>query len=375
MKGRKCLVLLILCALVCIGMPAFAGSEKEEVKGESAKVEKKPVIASVPQSSFAGETSLAYYKGIQDTVEKLGYELLVRDPNFDGAKQVEIMEDIIAQKDSANIQGILLQAIDSTLIVSAVEKANAAGIPVCGVIAVPDGGEVFISVASDLHHVGEVAAQAMVDELVLKYGEPRGLVISIGGPLTCMVSNGRGEGMVDTMAKYPDIEVIHRACDWQIPKAEQAVRDLLTAYPDADGILSYTDYYSDGIESALSSLGKLHKTGDPNHIIWTSVDGMPSGLERIRREVKDATANSPCEIYGVLAMQYLHEYLTTGKKPVIGEVVEKEGEPWSPGKIVQGPSGPVLMLPSYRIDEVTVDEPFLWGNKRYAVREGRVVYE
>jgi len=222
--------------------------------------------------------------------------------------------------------------------------------------------------------VGQLAAEAMVRGLTGRYGEPRGLVLSIGGPLTCMVSNGRGEGMKAVLSKYPKIEVIHRPADWAIPKAEQALRDLLTAYPDADGLLSYTDFYDDGLVGAMQSLGKYKKRGEKGHIIWTSVDGMPDGIRRIKEGYMDATADSACETYGIYTVKYLDAYLNKKPIPKAGDTLTEANATWSPAKVVQGPSGPVMQLRSFLIDPSTINNPNLWGAKTYVVKGDRVEY-
>ena len=362
----KTLLGVFCCLLLIVASFSYASEKKSEDLEES-----KGAIGYVPQSSFAGETSLAYYKGIQDAVEELGYEFVVVDPNFDAAKQVEIIENFLAQKD---IVGIIVQPIDPKLVTSGIEKANAAGVPIVCSVAGADGGDVLYSCTMDLFHVGQLAAEAMVDGLIEKYGEPRGKVISIGGPLTCMVSNGRGEGMNAVLAKYPDIDVIHRNADWNIPKAEQALRDLLTAHPDADGLLSYTDYYDDGLVGAFKSLDKYKKRDEEGHIIWTSVDGMPDGLQRIRAGYMDATADSACETYGQFVVKYLDDYLNGRPLPEVGEIIEEKDATWSPANVVQGPSGPVVELKSYLVNPDTVDNPNLWGNNTYVVVGNRVEY-
>ena len=356
--------LLVLSLLLCAGM-VFASGSQEDTGADGKKI-----IGYVPQSSFAGETSLAYFKGTQDAVEALGYEFVVIDPNFDGTKQLQIIENLIAQK----VAGIVVHPIDSTLVAAGIKKANAAGIPVVSNVSDVAGGDVKFTVTMDLNSVGSLSAQAMVDRLIEKYGEPKGTVISIGGPLTCMVSNGRGEGMNSVFDKYPGIEVIHRPADWNIYKAEEALRDLLTVHPEADGLISYTDFYNDGLIGALKALDRYKKAGEEGHLIWTSVDGMPDGLARIKEGYMDATADSACETYGKYSVKYLDAAINGEEIPAVGGSVVEEGAAWSPAKVIAGPSGPVMQLKSFLIDSKTVNNSNLWGNNSYEVKDGRVVY-
>ncbi|MCZ7671760.1 MAG: substrate-binding domain-containing protein [Chloroflexi bacterium] len=54
------------------------------------------------------------------------------NPDFDGASQINMMEDALAE---GGLAGIIIHPIDSALIVNAIKKANKAGVPVVNVVA------------------------------------------------------------------------------------------------------------------------------------------------------------------------------------------------------------------------------------------------
>jgi ABC-type sugar transport system substrate-binding protein len=351
---KKSWIFVAVVAVVIIPFILFAGKKPKEGEEESVLT-----IAFVPQTAAGDESSRAYYEGIKMASEKYGVELLMDDPDWDAGRQVDIIENFVAQ----GVDGIITEAIDSSLIVAGVERANEAGIPIIGIVNKIVGEEVLLVVMSDARQEGAIAAEKTVEELKEKYGTPKGLVLEVMGPLGSELVQDRSGGYNDVMAKYPDIEVIQKACDWELPKAESAVTDVLTANPNLDAIYAHTDYYGDAIESALTTMDRVIPEGQEGHIIWTSIDGSPRAFDKIKRGIMDSTSNAACMSFGLLAVQYLHDYITTGTVLDIGEEVKEEGATWSPGVVKKGGAGPILFLSAFLVDSETVDNPNLWGNK------------
>ena len=367
---KKTLLWLII-ATVCISMVvsfSIAGC-KEEAAEETVEageevVKEKGTIAFVPQSGFAGDSSVAFYWDAHDTVIEYGYEFVMGDPNFDAVKQVEIIEDFIAE---GIVDGIIFQPIDAKLGVSAVEKANEAGIPVAlfdlGVV----DGEVIISVKTNNENEGALAAEKLVNELEKKYGESKGLVLEIGGPLTCSCAQARTTGFHEVIDKYPNIEVIHKPCDWVPANAEEAARDFLSANTEADGLFTHSDYYATAIESVLSLIDRKVKVGEENHLVWVSIDGFPVALRLIKEGVMDSTSNVGMDIIAGLAAKLLIENIAEGKvvKPGDDIIATEEMEGVESIEITETNIGPLIKISSVLIDSSNVDDPSLWANREY----------
>lgn len=329
----------------------------------TAAPEKPMKIAYLAQSAFANDFTLVEYYGVVDSIKAAGYEPVVYNPDFDGAKQISMMEDAIA---AGGLAGIIVHPIDSTLIVNAIKKANDAGIPVVNIVAGSTGGDVLVAVKNDTLAEGSNAAKVIVDELKAKYGEVKGKVLEVHGGLQDDVAKGRSQGYHDFMKDYPNVETITtNANGWSLPLAEQGTRDELTANPDIDAIFSHADYFNDSIEAGLKAANKLFARPDPNHVIWTSVDGAPSALDRIRKGIMDQTSANPNYAYGQWAVKFLVAFLTDGTKPEVGKVYEEAGTAWSPAKIVQGAAGPEMIMTPFNVTVATVDSDVLWGNKTW----------
>ena len=344
-------------------VPAAAPAEEAE-----APAEEKPMkIAYLAQSAFANDFTLSEYYGVVDSIKAAGYEPVVYNPDFDGAEQINMMEDAIAQGELA---GIILHPIDSTLIVSAIEKANAAGIPVVNIVAGSEGGDVLITVRNDTAAEGSNACEVIVAGLQEKYGEVRGKVLEVHGGLQDDVAKGRSAGFMECIEDYPNVTVVTTSADgWSLTLAESGTRDALTANPDVDAIYSHADYFNDAIEAGLVAANKLFPRPDPNHIIWTSIDGAGQALDRIRAGIMDQTSANPNYAYGEWAVKFLMDYLNEGTVPVIGTVYEDPNTAWSPARVEEGSAGPHMVMTPFNVTPATVDAEFLWGNQTWVKPE------
>ena len=130
---KKVLALMLALCMVFL-MAACAGTTKtdsttapaDNAETNTESTEKK-TIAFLPPAMIS-----PYYasciNGAKPQAEALGYELLVSAPDSesDYASQVQLVEDMIAR----GVDGIIICAINTDAIVTAVKKANEAGIPV-----------------------------------------------------------------------------------------------------------------------------------------------------------------------------------------------------------------------------------------------------
>ncbi|MFV2043530.1 MAG: sugar ABC transporter substrate-binding protein [Anaerolineales bacterium] len=372
---KKTILFLAIALTLAVGLAACgstptepAGEEVSEPAGEAEEpveepaVEDKPnKIAYLAQSAFANDFTLVEYYGVVDSIEAAGYEAVVYNPDFDAAEQINMMEDALAE---GGLAGIIIHPIDSALIVNAIEKANEAGIPVVNVVAGSTGGDVLVTVRNNTLAEGSNACEVIVQELEARYGEVKGKVLEVHGGLQDDVAKGRSQGYRDCIAAYPGVEtILTEATGWSLTLAESGTRDMLTANPDIDAIFSHADYFNDSIEAGLVAANKLIASPDPAHVIWTSVDGAPHALDRIRNGIMDQTSANPNYAYGEWAVKFLVDFIDNGNRPVVGTVYEEAGTAWSPAEVVEGAAGPEMVMTPFNVTLATVDSNVLWGNQ------------
>jgi ABC-type sugar transport system substrate-binding protein len=93
--------------------------------------------------------------GMRGAARRARYELVVTDANLDGAVQRAQAEDLLQQR----IDALVIAAADTVLIVPAVERANAARVPVFTANLRPGGGRIVSHVQSDHVGMGRLAAE------------------------------------------------------------------------------------------------------------------------------------------------------------------------------------------------------------------------
>ena len=130
------------------------------------------------------------------------------------------------------------------------------------------------------------------------------------GALASLSSTARHDGFVETIAKYPDIEVISKNTEWVSTEASSATQDVLTANPDLAAIYSHNDEMQTGDTvgpcARWDGLCPLVKRG-------TSCFGNrrhAAGPERLREGVQDACVVQDPFDQGKYIANYAYDFLT-----------------------------------------------------------------
>lgn len=114
-------------------------------------------------------------------------------------EQIQLVEQAITDGADA----ILITPADSTGIVPAIEKANAAGIPIATPNTKAYGGDVLTWIGVDNYTVGYELGTALCEAL-----EGTGKVVLIEGTAGNSTSTERVDGYLDAFKNYPGIELL-----------------------------------------------------------------------------------------------------------------------------------------------------------------------
>jgi len=313
---KVCLVLVLIFTMVVLNpVISLAASNKPEV----------PLVLMGRFTEFL----IAMEDGARAVAEQNDIKFTPVDGQGSAEVQFNAVNDFVGK----GVDVILLNPIDSEGIVSAVNLANNAGIPIITLDAPTAGGEVASFVGFDNYMAGVICGTYIVASVG---GE--GKVLEITGPLGAYHANLRHAGFESVIKQYPKIELIKKAADWQADKAFQITQDVFTANPDVKAIYSQNDEMPIGVISALDKIGRLKPIGDPNHVLLVAIDGTPSALDRIRNGIQDATVGQDPVTVGKVAMNF-------AVKLIKGESIETK-------------FGIVPVL----ITKDNVDTPEFWGN-------------
>ncbi len=303
---------------------------------------------------------VAQQEAVKRAVEGKGWRYQALNANFDNTTQLKQWSTLLLSNPSA----IISDPIDSQAIVSSIKKYNARNIPV-GIIDTPaTGGNVAITVDFDNYAGGVMAANAIIDRLKKKYGQPKGIVLNCYGALQSVAWRLRKEGMDSVFKQYPDIQYLARPTEGMLKNMLSVTTDTLSQYPNLDAVHAPSDTPSRGIVTALQQKGKWKKRGEDGHVIFVNIDGEPISLEWIRDGYMDAEVSQDPVAYAQITVEMLDKYSFQNKPVPLGPYENKEYY-WEKGEIKQSESGPSLVIPPFIIDESNVKDKRLWGAITY----------
>ncbi|ABQ47794.1 Monosaccharide-transporting ATPase [Thermotoga petrophila RKU-1] len=236
--------------------------------------------------------------GAVDTAKKLGIDLIVLDAQDNPAKQLNDIEDLIQR----GVDLIIINPTDSDAIVSAVESANEAGIPVITVDRASNGGKVVCHIASDNVEGGRMAAR-----YIAKVLNGKGKVVELVGIPGTSAARDRGKGFEEELAKYPGLQLVAKqTANFNRAEGLTVMENILEAHPDIDAVFAQNDEMALGAIEAIKAAGKL------DDIIVVGFDAIPDAIEAIKKGEMEATIAQQPYLMGQLAVTKAFEYLTTG---------------------------------------------------------------
>jgi len=219
--------------------------------------------------------------GAQAEAQKLGYTLTVQNANNDSATELNMAQAAIAKKPAC----LILDPVDSDAIVTAINQANEAGVPVFAFDRMPSGGKILTFVGYDAINAGKNAADIIGAAL-----NGTGKVAEIQGVMGTNVAQDRSKGFNDEMkAKFPNIEIVaQQPADFDRAKALNVATNVLQAHPDLNGIYAANDDMAIGVLSALQAQGLQGK------VTLVGNDGIKDALDAVTAGTMYATwAESP----------------------------------------------------------------------------------
>ncbi|MFV0383516.1 sugar ABC transporter substrate-binding protein [Paracoccus sp. (in: a-proteobacteria)] len=295
-------------------------------------------------------------EAVKRAVQANSGEFQATNANFDNTRQLEQWQSLLLSRPSA----IISDPIDSQAIVSAIRRYNRQNIPV-GIIDTPaDGGDVAITVSFDNFQGGVMAAEEIIKRLTEKHGSPRGTVLNCYGALASVAWRLRKEGMDSVFAQHPDINYLARPTEGQLDQMLSVTLSTLSEYPDLDAVHAPSDTPSRGIVTALQQKGRWKKVGEEGHVIFVNIDGEPVALNWIKEGYMDACVSQDPIAYGEIAVQLIVDHALKGEAVPLG-TYQNDKYFWETGEIVDGTTGPTLIIPPFVIDGENADDPRHWG--------------
>lgn len=244
-----------------------------------------PIRAAMSSAGLAGSWNAQGQDAALYWADLLGVEVTWFDGEFDPAIQRSKFDQIATE--SWDFVAVQPNSID--VLVEPIQALIDAGTPVIGMdtlIAPLDQMKdmgVLTLIAPDNVYMSE----SVVSKLVSLMGGS-GKISHIGGQPGHTGAQARGQGFLNVVSQYPDIEVVDdQPGNWDVSTAAALTEAVLNAHPDLKAI------FADNDDMALAARQVVDNAGLGDQVLVGGVDAMPNALEAIADGRLVATARNP----------------------------------------------------------------------------------
>lgn len=200
--------------------------------------------------------------------KELGVELIEADGQGKAENQISQIENFITQK----VDAIILNPFDKDGCAPAVDKANAANIPIIVLNAqVSNVDKATAYVGSDDEEAGRMEMQYVADQL-----DGKGNVVIIHGPNGHSAEVGRTNGNMEVLADYPEMNVLfEQTANWDRAEGMSLMENWLQSGKKIDAVISQND------EMALGAYKAVESAKKQDEIIVVGIDAIPDALNAV----------------------------------------------------------------------------------------------
>jgi ribose transport system substrate-binding protein len=240
-----------------------------------------------------------------------GIEIIIQAPErgaTDVERQIQIVENLITQR----VDALCVVPADSRSIISAIIKANQAGIPFLNIdnkvdleLAEQRNAKIATFIGSDNYLGGKLAAEHIVNKL-----NGKGKVAILEGVSGVEAAIDRKGGFMDFIKKYPNIQVVaSQPADWEREKGLNIFQNILQANPNVQALFACND------EMALGAIQAIKTASKEGKIIVVGFDATKDGLYAVKNGDMEGTVQQLPGEMGKIAIK-------NAFKVMIGEPIQ-----------------------------------------------------
>ncbi len=307
MLRSKILICVILC-LTFVSSCTRLNSGSKVLKNDTAANEK-PVVIAFAHKSFNSYFYTIMNEAVKKAVEERGWVFESSVADYDPMRQNQQIINFIEQKPDA----IITTAIDSISIEEAIHRGNDAGIPMCTIDTNAVGGKLAIDVSFDNYKAGQMAARAIVEQLIKKYGEAKGTVFNAYGELSSNAWRLRKEGFESVIDQYPNITYLPRATEGRPELVKEELLKVFKAGIKIDAVHASSEHPGRGLVEALEESNHWVPFWEDGHIILVTIDAEPYFVDLINKGYADSAVAQDVIAYGNITVDLLASYVLAGK--------------------------------------------------------------
>ncbi len=295
MKKKSFIIVAVLLLVLSIAISACATAAEEEEKVYEVTLILKDNTSAGWRYLTAAAIAAGPEYGINITeISPLGTQ--------DADEQYRIFEDQIER----GVDGIIIAPVDSAGIVPAIERANAAGIPVLTTNTrafVNDPDDVIGFVGVENEEGGYEIAKFMFSQ----FPEDQTInLIILNGNKTGQTTIDRDLGIYTAISEEPAgrINVLEdQEAFFSRAQAQEMMENFLVRFDDIDLVIALND------EMAIGAFNAIEAAGRTDEILIAGFDGAPEGLEAILAGDIVATLTQDLPAQGSEAVRVMRLFL------------------------------------------------------------------
>jgi ribose transport system substrate-binding protein len=263
--ASKGLVIALAAAL------AIAACAKRSAENPGATSARTLRIAVIPKGT-THEFWKSIHAGAVRAGRELGVDIIWKGPQKedDRAQQITVVEDFI----SRGVDGIVLAPLDDRALMRPVQDAVREKIPVVIIDSALQGSDFASYVATDNYKGGVLAARRLGELL-----RGRGRIFLIRYQEGSASTVQREAGFYDTITKeFPAVVLLvkDQYAGATTETAYQLAENLLSRFPDVDGVFTPNE------SSTFGMLRALQETGLAGKIVFVGFDSSPKLIQGLR---------------------------------------------------------------------------------------------
>lgn len=263
------------------------------------------------------------YDSLESAWLVMNHSAVIKEAEKRGAKVISVMAEGDAAKQNVQIENLLARQVDAILcfpkdssaIVKSIKNCKAAGVPIVMINRSVSGNILpDVQIIANNKAMGEKVLQAFADT-ARREGKAYKVVLLIGN-LSDENAVLRKAGHHAALAANPDVYklVAEVPTEWNQDTALKGLQNALQANPDANLIVTPSDYLWPPIRSVLEQQRRWAKIGDPNHFPVVSFDGDEVGMQYLKDGYNRADAAQDALLEAQLAVEWAFK-LMKGETP------------------------------------------------------------
>lgn len=290
-----------ISALLLAGSGLFLSFQADASKG----------LVAMSQSGMENEWRVVNTKEMEKAWLAAGYDFVWTNANWDPAKQLSDVQDLLARKPKV----LIVEPVEYEPAAPVPGMAKKAGVPlIVADRALPGqpGKDGWISLLTiSYEDTGERVAKDIVAQLTKKNGKPEGKLLHVTGNTGAAPVLEEQKGLDAVLSKYPGIQLVAK-CDGRYSRegGRKCTEDFLQSFPSGkiDGVVFDSD---DEMIGGLTAIKAANRT-DLKGYLWGK-DGTADGLRAILDGWASYTVQTP-PTFGAQAVKVFED--SQAGKPV-----------------------------------------------------------